>query len=329
MRQYAGNYGTLEVPLSNINKIRGKGHNIGDNNNLDLHNKEVEIRMSDGSVIEGVARDLVENEGFMLAINGDWENRKFINIDEIEDINASIYPYYSFKHKRNLREQKKPRFEFRFNNKELSDLVGKYVSVNYDGKVIEGKVIDCKFNNQGSNKITVERVSGEIKTIDDYRLRNLDITGSSYSEHQGFKRLRDLEEELFILYEDNYSCDCSDGPENKVIEPDHLLEKYFEAKLRVIEGYKDVDFDEFNYNWIQETVERRNEYPNENGIDNSFYKDVKKARDLNNYYKLKKSFIDNIFEKVSEIDWSTYCKGQKEGEIYALNYIYESGIVTE
>lgn len=319
-----------------VEKLEVSGHNVsvlntrekGDNINLgELINKEVKVTMKDGKVIEGIVRDVPSKEEIVLARNGDWDNRVSIYNNEVKKIDSSSHPYYSNSHKIDLREQKKPRFEFRFNERELYNLVGKYASINYDGKLIEGKIIDCIFRGYNYNEVVIESLSGEIKSIHDYRLRDLEITGSSLPEHQGFKQMRKIEEELFIMLED-FNKECPEGPDCKVIEPDYLLERYFEARLKVTEGFN-VDLNEFNYSWIQETADRRSEYPNGNSIDKSFYKDVKKSRDLNDYYNFKKSFIDIIFCKISDVDWSTYGKNQTKGEIDALNYIYESGLITQ
>lgn len=327
--QYANDYGILNS-ITLINQLETKRIDYILEENVkqsDLHNKEVEITLNNGDVISGIVRE-VASKGIVLARNGNWGDRELINIKEINNIEASEYPYHSFSHKRNLREQKKPRFEFRFNKEELNSLTGKYVSINYDGKVIEGQVIGCKFSKNGSNEIVLKTMSNETKSIHDYRLRSIEITGSSYSEHKGLKRLRDLEEELFMISEDKYTCDCSDGPENKIIEPDYLLEKYFEAKIRLLEGDY-IDLGNFNYNWIQEIIGQKEKYSDKNGADKKFYKDIKKARDLNNYYNLRKSFIDLTFNKIKGIDWSQYSKNQTKGEIEALEYIYESGVITK
>lgn len=314
------------VPILNEIKYENKEIVLTEQDLEDLHNKVVEITIKDGSVIEGIVRETIKDREIILAKDGSWDNREVVHTNNIIDIDASEYPYYSLSYKRRLREQKKPRFEFRFNKEELNDLIGKYILANYDGKVIEGSVTDCRFRDNKANEITIQSTSEEVKTIHDYRLRDLIITGSSYAEHQGFKRVRSFEEELFVILENSYKGGCSEGPDGKVVEPDSLLEQYYEFNLRVLKG-DEVDSVNFDYNWIEEIVEQRDSYIKDGEVDKAFYEDVKKARDLNDHYKLRKAFIDEAFNKASEVDWSAYSRVQIDGEIEALEYVYDSGLI--
>lgn len=326
--QKINQHGLLDnnITILNPNRFNKKDNTITERDLKGLHNKAVEITMKDGGLIEGIVRETSKDKEIILAKDGNWDDRENVSIKDIEDINASEYPYYSLSYKRRLREQKKPRFEFRFSKEELSYFVGKYVSVNYDGKVIEGKVNDCKFIKSGENEIIIEAPPGEIKTIHDYRLRSIEITGLNYAESQGFQKIRDLEEELFIILEEEYTGGCPEGPDCKVNEPDALLEKYFESKLRIFKGEK-VDLSGFNYNWIKEIVDQRDNYKNGSKVNDIFLEEVNRARDLNMYYDLRKTFIDVVFNKVRDVDWASYSINQSKGEIKALEYIYDSGLI--
>lgn len=326
MKKYVNEHTALENILNVGFEEIGKEVKIEDNQSQ-LRDKEVDLILHNGTKIFGIVRETKENGDLILAINGDWDKKECIVKSTIKSINASEYPYYSLSHKRCLREQKKPRIEFRFNQDELSALVGKYASVNYDGKIIEGKIIYCVINENGPKKIVIKSSSGEEKSISDYRLRTLNITGETYTEHKGFERIMDLEEELFVLKQDKYYCELPDAPFFLIKDPESLIETYFEARVRILKGHT-ADLADFNYNWIQETIEQRSKYSKDFGADQDFYEDAKKARDLNKYYACRKLFVDTIFDKVNEVNWLTYCKSQKDGEIEALSYIYESGILS-
>lgn len=323
MKKYA-NKDTLNELL---NLEMGVTKDYPEEKTLELRDKEVELFLHDKTVISGVVRETKDNGDLILARDGDWESKETVLMSTVKRVNVSEFPYYSLSHKRSLREQKKPRPEFRFNKKELAEMVGKYSSINYDGKIIEGKIISCVMNENGPKLIVIKAENGEIKSIEDYRLRTLAITGDTYTQHKGFERIMDLEEELFVLQqEEDYYCEFPDFPLFIIKDPESLVESYFEARVRALEGHP-VDLADFDYNWIQEVIEQKNKYSKERGIDQDFYEDAKKARDLNKYYACRKLLVDKIFEKVSEVDWSTYCKNQRKGEIEALSYIYESGIL--
>lgn len=307
-----------------LNKMNAAGFNVSILSTIEnvkkfnlneLQNKEVEITIKNGTKLEGVVRDITDENEIILAKNGDWDNRITIPTNEIKDLDCSEHPYYSDGHKRRLREQKKPMFEFRYTEEQLAELVGKYASVNYDGKLIEGKIIKSKFVKSGFNEIIVECFSGEINSIQDYKIRDLEITGSSYPEHQGFKRLRDLEEELIFILEE-YNEGHPEGPECRVQDPDILIEKYFESRM----NGSDRNFD---YNWCHEVMDKKEEYKDE---EKSFLDDFRKAKDLNTYYECRKKFVDDSIKKIKNIDWTPYTRSQEEGITNAIKYIYESGI---
>lgn len=289
-----------------------------------LTNKEIEAVMMSGNVIEGI---IIEKNGdnLVVAVNGDRNNRMLININNALNVNISEYPYYSFRHKRNLREQKRPRFEFRFTREELNELVGKYVSINYDGKVIEGEVVKYIFREGKCPNEIIVKSKDEEKSIHDYRIRKIEITGENSAQHEGFKKMRSLEEELFELSQDKFNDYDYEDLDYRGVEPNQLLEEYFYTRMRGLKD-KNVDLSRFDYNWVQEVVNYHKDKSNRKA-DEHVLNEIKKARNVNNYYNQRKEFIDFIFEKVRSVNWKSYCKNQLEAEIEALEYIYESGIV--
>lgn len=289
-----------------------------------LTNKEIEAVMMNGDVIEGI---IIEKKGdnLVVAVNGDRNNRMLININNTLNVNISEYPYYSFRHKRILREQKRPRFEFRFTKEELNELVGKYVSINYDGKVIEGEVVKYIFREGKCPNEIIVKSKDEEKSIHDYRIRKIEITGENSAQHEGFKKMRSLEEELFELSQDKFNDYDYEDLDYRGVEPNQLLEEYFYTRMRGLKD-KSVDLSKFDYNWVQEVVNYHKDKANRKA-DEHVLNEIKKARNVNNYYNQRKEFIDFIFEKVRSVNWKSYCKNQLEAEIEALEYIYESGIV--
>lgn len=289
-----------------------------------LTNKEIEAVMMNGDVIEGI---IIEKNGdnLVVAVNGDRNNRMLININNTLNVNISEYPYYSFRHKRILREQKRPRFEFRFTKEELNELVGKYVSINYDGKVIEGEVVKYIFREGKCPNEIIVKSKDEEKSIHDYRIRKIEITGENSAQHEGFKKMRSLEEELFELSQDKFNDYDYEDLDYRGVEPNQLLEEYFYTRMRGLKD-KSVDLSRFDYNWVQEVVNYHKDKANRRA-DEHVLNEIKKARNVNNYYNQRKEFIDFIFEKVRSVNWKSYCKNQLEAEIEALEYIYESGIV--
>lgn len=295
--------------------------NVGRKQDI-LQDREVEITLKTGENIEGIVKEVLDTK-MTIAKNGIWENELDIEFSEVKRIEVSEHPYYSLTHKRWLREEKKPRIEFRFSKEDLEELLNSYAVINYDGKIIEGRIVEYKHRKHGSNEITVKTLEGEIKNIEDYRLIELEITGISELEHKGYKKVRELEEEIYILAQEEEFEEIPTDLTFTDVDPDNLLEKYFESKLNVLRGQK-VDFNQFNYNWAQEILEENKKKTC--GVNNEFYKIIKLARDVNQYYSQKRNFIEKIFIEAQMINWTKYNKSQKAGAIEALEYIYESGV---
>lgn len=278
-----------------------------------LKGKEVSIKRYEGEKIEGFVKEVKENT-IIIAKNGDWGNETLLPIHEIELIDESEFPYYSESYKRRLRELKKPAFEYRFTEEQLKNLLNKYISLNYDGKIMSGKIIKVHYSKKG-NSITIESLDGEIKEIEDYRIREMDITGATFEEHKMMERLIELEEEAILMLED-YKVGNLEGPECKKQDPEVLIEKYFESKIKKT----GINFD---YDWRHDVIDCTEKFKNESS---KLIEEFRKAKDLNDYYESRKLFVDDLVKKVEHIDWSKYSKTHEEGVRQALEYLYESGV---
>lgn len=287
-----------------------------------LEDKEITIIMKDNRVIEGIVHDVINENKIVISKNGNWKDRETVDLTEAKGYEVSEYPYYSLQHKTTLRECKQPRFEFRFSREDLDKLFGKYATINYDGKIIEGEITGYRFKKNGPNEISIKS-QDEVKVIEDYRLRTIEITGSTKFEHEQLQELRELEEELFLLSEDKFKVEYVDFACREE-DPDVLLDKYFLARIEKLKG-SNLDLENFEYNWVQEVVKQKEKFANDG---DDFYEEVKKARDLTEYYEIRKDFIDEIFIRVKQVNWLKYTN-QTIGEIKALEYIYDSGLINE
>lgn len=287
--------------------------------NDSLLSKEVEVSLKDKSSISGIVREV--NGGYIvLSRTGDWTDKVKLFVDTIEDLKSSEHPYYTFEHKRNLRVQKIPRSEFRYEESGLKDLLGKFVFVNYDGKLIDGQIVDFKYKNKNDCSITIKSLS-EHKTIESYRLRGLEITSENIKGHQLSKRLRQLEVDLLVKLDEKFFLGNSDSLKNKKIDPNDLIDSYFKARIDEFKD-KQVDLSKFEYLWTQEIFD---EYENckSKKLDASLNEDLKKAREVNLYYDTRIRFVNFVIDEVKLINWTEYSIPQKDGIIEALEYLYD------
>lgn len=283
--------------------------------NSSLKGKEVYIKENNGDVIEGFVQK-VEEEYLIVAKNGDWDTRETVRFEVINVLDMSEFPYYSESHKRRLRELKKPALEYRFTLSQLNEFLGKYVSINSDGELISGQVSEFYQNKKGYT-ITITCLNKEIAKVEDYTIRSIEITGNNCNEHKMLERLFELEEELLIDLE-KHGKKSPEGSEYNTQDPDELIEKYFEFKL----GTSSENLD---YDWKQSVLESKEKLKADNA---SFLEEFRKANEMNAYYQSRKCFINNLFEKTNDVNWTSYGLKQEEGINKALNYLYESGIAT-
>lgn len=301
-----------------------------------LKHREVILKSIDGNIIEGVVHDLRTINGVdMITImdRGDWDKRLEFNANQISIIETSNYPYYSMKHKLELRDKHKPLIEFRYNKDELSKLRSKYISVNYDGKKLEGEVIGVNYVDPYKAGITIKSIiNNEVKYIKTYRLRELLIIGSTYDEYLGFKVIQNLDSKLHKITDDCYSKGSPEEPEVSYVSPRDLLEEYFEVRIDMHNKIK-VSLAKFNYDWREDVRENKDSYKI-NGewtskSEENYNRDLVQAGECNLFYQLRKELIEDIILKVQEVSWKDYGVSQLEGENNALNYIYQSDYIYE
>lgn len=283
--------------------------------NSSLKGKEVYIKKNNEDVIEGFVQK-VEEEYLIVAKNGDWDDRETIPFEVINILDVSEFPYYSESHKRRLRELKKPTLEYRFTLEQLNGFLGKYVSLNCDGELISGKISEFNQNKKGYT-ITITCLNKEIARVEDYTIRSIEITGNNCNEHKMLERLFELEEELIMDLE-KYGKKSPEGSEYNTQDPDELIEEYFEFKLG--NASKSSDYD-----WKQSVLESKGKLKADKA---SFLQEFRKANEMNAYYQSRKCFVNNLIEKTYDVDWTAYGLKQEEGLNKALNYLYESGVVT-
>lgn len=286
-------------------------------------NKEADIKLKTNGLISGVIKSVSRDEDGDFAIslvNGDWKKRTIIKFNNVESIDVSIYPYYSMEHLSSLRMIKRPRREFRYSNKQLKDLLDKYVMINYDGKKIEGRVSNVSFNNVNESIIIIELDTLEEKEVPTYRLRELEVLGSSIDEYNLYKRIREFENET--LDELNYYKNFQHSSEYSLVNPVTELEKYFEAIIDYHNG-KEINLSEYDYDWVDEIKELFDG----DKSDELYSIEIDLAVNVNEYYNDRKAFIRNAVQRAEDIDWTIYGVKQKSGEKEALMYLYESDII--
>lgn len=294
---------------------------------LDLEDKEVFLLLEDGSTKEGVVRISDENSIFLLE-HGNWDSEKKVNLSDVKRFFFSPYPYYDMRHKTFLRESRIPLPELRFKEKDLSELMNCFLLINYDGKIINGKLKKySKLKNEVGFIKTFSlliQTAEEEKEIEDYRIRSLEVTGKTEIENKKNEKLRELEEVILLLH--------SGELDNKIMEldfdlkdPDELAEKYFEIKIKEKKGEFET-FEDSSYNWAQEIV---NKTQNANSTPNlSLYEDLKIAREINCYYVSKLEFIDKLVETVEKVNWKSLFGSQEKGELFALEYMWNSDLIS-
>lgn len=294
---------------------------------LDLEDKEVFLLLEDGTTKQGIVRSL--NESFFILLqNGHWDLEEKVETISVKRLFFSPYPYYDMRHKTFLRENKIPLSEFRFNEEDLASLLECFLLINYDGKVINGKLKKySKIKNEigfvKTFSLLIE-TDEEQKEVEDYRIRFLEITGKTEVENKRNEKLRELEEKILLLH--------SGDLDNKIMEldfdlmdPDELAEKYFEVKIDEKKG-KASKFEYNSYNWAQELLNRNECSKNKPNL--SLYEDLKIAREINCYYVSKLEFIDRMVETIEKVDWKPLFGSQKQGELFALEYMWKSDLIS-
>lgn len=290
--------------------------------NESLISKEVEVSLKDKSSIIGIVRE-VNGRYIVLSKVGNWEDKTKLSVDNIENLKSSEHPYFTFEHKRNLRVERIPRPQFRYEEKELKELLGKFVFINYDGKLIDGQIVHFKYINDNEYSITIKSTL-EHKTIESYQLRGLEITSENIKGHQLSKRLKQLEMDLFVDLEERFFLGDIDALRSKKVDPNDLIDLYFLSKIDELKGKK-VDFNKFKYLWTQEIFDKY-EDSKDKKLDYSLNGNLKGAREVNLYYETRIEFVDFLIDKVKAIDWTEYSLSQNDGVIEALEYLYDVDI---
>lgn len=295
-----------------------------------IENKEVTIIMENNERVEGVVVGSDKKRYLTIAENGNWDKILEIDLKEVRRFVASEFDYYDFQHKTFLRESKIPQFQFRFSKDELNELLNSYLSINYDGKLIEGKLKKYFFsrNNEGSkNAVLVIENEFETKEIQDYRLRSLSVIGKTELEHGQFLKFYEVESELRMEFEEKYDLKFVDFS-SRLEDPDSLLDEYFSKAIELKENEDQsvgalMNLEKYNYNWISEVVREKKGKPNFD-----FSEELHKSKKLTEYYNARKTFILYMLEYVSKIDWVPLFGNQKKGEIEALNHLYEANLIS-
>lgn len=294
-----------------------------------LENKEISLLLTDGDKIQGVVTSL-NGDLLNVAKNGNWEDLIELNINDVIKLKHSKYPYFDLKHKADLRESKIPLLDFRYTKEQLEKLLNCYVLVNYDGKIIEGKIIEyySSKNKEGyKNIIFIIENKNEIKDVADYRLRSLEILGKTELEYKKNILFRKVESNVREIYDEEYYS-TFDEFDCQVKDPDDTLDDYFKDRINALEG-KEVDFDKYVYNWSLEVVSRKDLFY-ENSGDKKLYEEFKEARQVTEYYKKQKEFINLVFDVVENLkSLPDYGQDPQKTKIEILKYLYNSNIIEQ
>lgn len=285
-----------------------------------IEEREICLITKNKEKIEGVIHS-VKDGWLILCRTGDWTNRERFNLKEIKVVSVSEHPYSSFNHHLELRDNKKPLLEFRFTEKDLRNLVGKYATVNYDGKLIEGRITSYVFKKNNPSTITIVNDSLE-KEVEDYRLISLEIVESAI-ELERKNKILEIYEECYQLIREQKKMKpkINDGD----LDPDYLLEEFLKGKIEILKG--NISHEVKEHDWIKEKIKSNESHSSSSG-DPKLYEEIKNARMINEYYQNMKETINQIFYKVQKVNWENYNIAQLTGEIETLEYLLETNSIT-
>lgn len=300
-----------------------------------VSSKEVTLEIRDGTTIEGFIKEINEEKDVVTIQDG---RNSIVDVDMsvIEDYSVSEEPYFSNKHSESLRAENKATMDFRFSEKDIENYDGKFVEVNYDGKVFSGEVIGTHYKGAHDSGLIIQsHEGGDVKHIKNFRMTSIEDTGNTREEHENVQMMKFLESE--VKDGDTVGAGLTEEvPETSETTPADELEGYFEARIRQHEG-NEVNLDIYNHDWVSELESNSNdeEYSTnlKYGYDEEkaerYNSDMIIAEEANTVYEERKKQIDKLFDTVREVDWTKYGKSQKDGEVDALYYVLEGNTITD
>lgn len=296
--------------------------------------KEVTLEIRDGTTIEGFIKE-VDEEKDIITIQDGRNSIADIDMSVIDDFTVSDEYYFSEKHTKNLRENNKATMDFRFSKEGLEAYKGKFVEVNYDGKVFSGEVIDTHYNGTHDSGLVIQsHEGGDVKHIKNYRMTDIEDTGDTREEHDNVQMMKFLESE--VRDGDTVGTGLTEeAPETSDTTPADELEGYFAARIQQHEG-GEVNLDIYNHDWVKELESNSNDeeystnlkYGYDEDKAERYNDDMIVAEEANVVYEERKKQIDKLFDTVKEVDWTKYGKSQRDGEVDALYYVLEGDTIT-
>lgn len=330
--------------LKGLQKSKGFDPNSSEYKDKRLDYREADITLTDGSMVEGYIYKIDEDNELILLNGPDGQER--INFEDVSEIDISEEAYFSQKHKEALREQEKPQVKFRYSEEDLDNLKGGFVKVEYDGKKFDGEIVETHFNSRHDNGIIIQSEDGSIKHIKNYRLEDVELTGNSWNEHKSYKEIENINDYIY-----NYEIESdSRTPETSETTMSEQVNKYFEAVVAKHNG-EDIDLEnlavDLSNQWSEDVEDNRDAYYDTgpsyyhyhdgggqhadwtSRSDEWMDEDLYIADEAGDHFYEKTEMIDEVYNKVNNIDWTKYGKEQKQGVSDALEHIFSTDSINE
>ena len=312
-----------------------------------MYLSEVEVTLKDGTKLNGI---LSNNKKDSISLRLGGNKNKEVKLSDVQNMKSlSEYKYFSKEYKEELRRNNKARPEFRYAKEDLDNYKNTFISVEYDDKSFDGEVIDTHYEGDHNSGLIIQSENGEVKHIKNYRLTSVEHTGDNLREHKQTKRLKELEDfvsdELFVNIDSVPGNSDNDYLEN----PRKVIDDYFKAVIMKEKGL-DVDLTKAGvHDWIGDVDDAKDNgayddasryyHDRERGggqytewserSEEAYNDDLDAAEENEIFCEDRKELINDMVKEVKAIDWTPYYDTQKEGEIEALEYLYDSGIATD
>lgn len=310
-----------------------------------MHLSDVDVVLKDGTKLTGI---LTDNNKDSIKLRFGGNKHKDVKLEDIHNVKPlSEHKYFSKEYRDELRQDNRARPEFRYSKDDLDNYKNKFVSVEYDDKKFDGEVIDTHYEGDHNSGLIIQSENGEVKHIKNYRLSNLEHTGDTLKEHKQIKKLKEFEGFIENNLLEDYDSEPGHSDTADFENPSTFINNYFQAIIDKEKGL-DVDVKKTDKHSFQDDLDRdsgayddssKYYHDRERGggqyaewTENSeqwYEEDVKAAEENEIFVEDRKELIDEMVKKVKETDWTSYYDTQEEGEINALEYLYDSGIATD
>lgn len=295
-------------------------------NSSDLMNKDVELVTKDGNEYNGVIINYDNKGNVVVGFGG---GKATVNLEDIESIKALDEGRDSLDYNKTLSENKIPRYSYRYNPETLSNMEGKYLEVTYgdipNRKKFEGKVVGTHYVDSNNHGLIIEDRNGQVKHIKTHRIGYIDELGDNEQEYKYTKDIQNVTAEVadhlnsrnFTKMPNDFEYDTEVHESLDTYFDERIKEKETGEPSKIANEYAKIDWnDELDY-----TGDLRNDSQDDIAYSEETIEKVQE------YYDGRVAAVDDVIYSVEQVDWTKHGKTQKEGEIEALNYIRDNGVL--